>query len=63
MTEEELRNWIRLVANRYIIEDTSRQWEGHDTKDGTLTWDDYKKRTYGYIDSELVLKLFLFLLF
>lgn len=51
VSEEELRNWIRYVQNKYINDDTTRQWAEHELNDaGHLTWDIYKKRTYGYLE-------------
>lgn len=51
VTEEELRDWIKYVQNKYIMEDTQRQWKEHDVnEEGFLTWDAYNKRTYGFID-------------
>ncbi|ELU08024.1 hypothetical protein CAPTEDRAFT_149313 [Capitella teleta] len=52
VTEEELRNWIRHVQNRYIWSDTERQWNDHDPQDDKLSWQDYKKRTYGFMDEK-----------
>jgi len=53
VTEEELRNWIRHVQNRYIAEDTERQWKEHEVgSDGLLTWEAFNQRTYGFIDDE-----------
>ena len=53
VSEEELKNWIKYVQNKYIIEDTERQWKEHQLDDnGQLTWAKYKERTYGYLESK-----------
>ena len=52
VTEAELRDWIKHVQNRYIWSDTERQWLDHEVNDDTLLWEDYKKRTYGFIDGK-----------
>lgn len=48
VTEEELINWIKYVQHKYITDDTDRMWEEHDSEGDTLTWESYRKRTYGY---------------
>ncbi len=53
MTQDELKVWIKYVQNKYIIEDTTRQWKEHDLDGDALLWESYKKRTYGYLDSKL----------
>ena len=50
MTEEELQTWIQHVQNRYIVEDTERQWQDHEITDDALSWDRYKKSTYGFMN-------------
>lgn len=52
VTEEELREWIQYVQKRYITTDTDRMWKDHEVEDGTLTWESYKKRTYGFDDGK-----------
>ena len=53
VSEEELKNWIKYVQNKYIIDDTERQWKEHQLdENGQLTWAKYKERTYGYLDSK-----------
>lgn len=52
LSEEELSSWIQYVQNRYIRQDTERQWsnyQGTDTNGMTLSWDVYKDRTYGHV--------------
>ena len=51
MTERELIDWIKHVQTRYIWSDTERQWKDFESKDG-LTWETYKKRTYGFVDGK-----------
>jgi len=48
ITEEELRDWVKYVANRYISTDTERQWKEHEKllEDGKLKWESYKERQY-----------------
>ena len=52
VTEEELREWIQYVQKRYITTDTDRMWKDHTVEGDTLTWDSYKKRTYGFEDGK-----------
>lgn len=47
MTEEELKDWITHVQNRYVWSDTERQWKEHEVTDGRLNWNEYKQKTYG----------------
>ena len=51
VTEEELKKWIQYTQNRYIREDSDKQMKQNDAdKDGFVTWDEYKKATYGFLD-------------
>ena len=50
VTEDELRDWIKHVQNKYVWEDTERQWKEHESEDQGLKWESYKKRTYGFLD-------------
>jgi len=53
VTEEELKNWIKFVQNKYVAEDTERQWKEHDvTSDNKLSWEAFNKRTYGFVDGQ-----------
>ena len=52
VSEDELIDWIKTVQNKYITDDTDRQWKEFDGDDG-LKWEAYKKRTYGFEDGEL----------
>ncbi|XP_064599975.1 calumenin-like isoform X2 [Liolophura sinensis] len=53
VTEKELQDWIHYVQRRYIVTDTERMWADHETEGDKLTWDSYKKRTYGFLDEDL----------
>lgn len=48
VTEEELIHWIQHVQRKYVTDDTERMWNEHDVDGDTLTWESYRKRTYGY---------------
>jgi len=51
VTEDELKEWIKHTQNRYIMEDSEKQMKQNDMdKDGFVTWDEYKKATYGFLD-------------
>ncbi|XP_074659802.1 calumenin-B-like [Tubulanus polymorphus] len=50
VTESELQSWIQYVQNRYLLQDTNRQWSEFDTTDAKLKWDDYKEKTYGFLE-------------
>lgn len=51
VTEEELKKWIQFTQNRYIREDSDKQMKQNDeNKDGSVTWEEYKKSTYGFLD-------------
>ncbi|XP_057290382.1 calumenin-like [Hydractinia symbiolongicarpus] len=51
VTEEELKEWIQFTQNKYIWEDAEKQMKQNDLdKDGQITWDEYKKSTYGFMD-------------
>lgn len=50
--EAELKDWIKHVQNRYVWSDTERQWSEMEPKGNTLSWEEYKKRTYGALDDE-----------
>lgn len=51
ITKEELKSWIQYTQRRYLMEDVDRQWKSHN-HDGkeTITWDEYKKVVYGFMD-------------
>jgi Ca2+-binding EF-hand superfamily protein len=49
VTEEELKNWVDYTQNKYIWDDTDRQWKDHDKdEDGQMSWSEYMKTTYGF---------------
>ncbi|XP_045480425.1 calumenin [Harmonia axyridis] len=51
ITREELRDWIRFTAKRYIVEDTNNQWKKHNPDDAPkLPWNAYEKLVYGFMD-------------
>jgi len=51
VTEEELKKWIQYTQNRYIREDSEKQMKQNDQdKDGSVTWEEYKTATYGFLD-------------
>lgn len=51
VTEQELKDWIRYVQTRYIVQDTDRMWKDHQPdEDNALSWKSYQKRTFGYDD-------------
>jgi len=53
VTEEELKKWIQYTQNRYIREDSEKQMKENDQdKDGSVTWEEYKKTTYGFLDDD-----------
>ncbi|KAF7264400.1 calumenin B scf [Rhynchophorus ferrugineus] len=53
ISREELKDWIRFTQKRYISEDVNRAWKQHNPDDKpTLSWDDYKKNVYGFLDHD-----------
>lgn len=51
VTKKELEEWIQYTQKRYIMDDVNRQWNAHNPNEQeTLTWDDYKNITYGFMD-------------
>jgi calumenin len=48
---EELRSWITFTQKRYVLDDVERQWKAHNPENkDTITWEDYRKLVYGFID-------------
>ncbi|KAL5503600.1 hypothetical protein EMCRGX_G010573 [Ephydatia muelleri] len=48
VTEEELKDWIKHVSQRYIMEDVERHLSYTDQdKNQEVTWEEYKKGTFG----------------
>ncbi|XP_044749529.1 calumenin [Coccinella septempunctata] len=51
VTREELRDWIKFTQKRYISEDINKQWAMHNPENNPkLSWEDYEKLVYGFID-------------
>lgn len=51
MDKEELVDWIRHVAHRYIYDDAERQWSFHErNNDNYISWDEYADTAYGMIE-------------
>ncbi|MGH0133238.1 UNVERIFIED_CONTAM: hypothetical protein FKN15_005615, partial [Acipenser sinensis] len=54
VTTDELKSWINRVQKRYIYENVAKVWTDYDlNKDNKISWDEYKKATYGYYLDEL----------
>lgn len=56
ITEEELKNHIRFMQERYVTNDVLRTWKQYefdDLKDGKLLWTAYRERVYGPADGEV----------
>ena len=50
VTVEEMKKWIKHAQKKWIYDDVDRQWTSHDLdEDGVVSWEEYKKATYGYI--------------
>lgn len=50
VTVEEMKKWIKHAQKKWIYDDRDRQWKSHDLdEDGVVSWEEYKKATYGYI--------------
>ncbi|CAG2112217.1 unnamed protein product [Medioppia subpectinata] len=53
ITTEELKDWIHISQKKYIVDDVDRQWKtqtADDETSTTISWEDYKKRTFGFLD-------------
>jgi hypothetical protein len=53
VTAEELKDWIHISQKKYIVDDVERQWKTQTADDESVTalsLDDYKKRTFGFLD-------------
>lgn len=58
VSQEELKDWIRFTQRRYITDDVDRQWKTHNPEDKEkISWDEYKKMLYGFMDGEFLLYL------
>jgi len=51
VSEGELQEWIKMVQQREVLEDTERQWNDnkhlHPTNDSKISWPSYKMDVYG----------------
>lgn len=48
MSEEELKQWIKVVQRKHVYDSVQRQWSDFDTdNNGLISWDEYKNVTYG----------------
>jgi len=55
VSESELEDWIIFTQQRYIREDTDKQFALHDKdKNGEVTWEEYKQVTYGFLEDEQI---------
>ncbi|KAG7459877.1 hypothetical protein MATL_G00215100 [Megalops atlanticus] len=53
ISHEELHQWIKHRHRKYIKEDVDKQLKEYDlNKDGKVTWEEYKNKTYGYFLDE-----------
>ncbi|UXI19592.1 PolyA RNA polymerase [Sarcoptes scabiei] len=53
VTETELKHWIHKSQKRYIYQDLDRQWSIHTDGDQSvqkLSWNDFRNKTYGFLD-------------
>ncbi|XP_043268588.1 calumenin-B [Venturia canescens] len=52
VTQEELKNWIKLTHKRYIHDDVDRQWTSHKQEgEDKIAWSKYKSMIYGFMDT------------
>ncbi|XP_033471000.1 calumenin-A [Epinephelus lanceolatus] len=48
ISEDELKNWIKLAQKRHVLDSVEHQWKDFDMNDdGLISWDEYKNITYG----------------
>ncbi|KAJ4922744.1 hypothetical protein JOQ06_004147 [Pogonophryne albipinna] len=48
ISEEELKNWIRISQRRQIVDSVDQQWKDFDlNQDDQISWEEYKNTTYG----------------
>jgi len=53
ITEKELEDWIIKTQQRYIRDDTSKQFSIHDKdKNNEISWEEYKEVTYGFLEDD-----------
>uniref|UniRef100_A0A0L8FHN1 Reticulocalbin-3 n=1 Tax=Octopus bimaculoides TaxID=37653 RepID=A0A0L8FHN1_OCTBM len=54
VTEEELKNWIKYVQDKYIINDSNERWKEYEFQDtDKLDWETFKKKTYGFTEEDI----------
>ncbi|XP_075696347.1 reticulocalbin-3 isoform X1 [Rhinoderma darwinii] len=54
ITGGELSDWITHTQNRYVYENVNKHWADYDeNKDHKISWEEYKKTTYGYAAGEV----------
>lgn len=48
MSEQELKDWVDYLHERFIVENTDKHWNDLSMDDdGNLTWSEYLIRAYG----------------
>lgn len=48
VSEEELKQWIKVVQRKHVYDSVQRQWTDFDTdSNGLISWDEYRNVTYG----------------
>lgn len=53
VSQEELEDWVRHVARRYVYDDVDTVWDYHDkNKDGFISIEEYKDVSFGVIEGE-----------
>ncbi len=53
VTQEELEDWVRHVARRYVYDDVDNVWDYHDlNKDGYIDLAEYQNVSFGVIEGE-----------
>ena len=56
VSQEELEDWVRHVARRYVYDDVDNLWDYHDlNKDHFIDLDEYKNVTFGVIEGTALL--------
>lgn len=58
MSQEELEEWVRHVAKRYVYDDVDSVWDYHDlNKDGYIDLAEYQNVSFGVIEGEREINL------
>ena len=53
VSQEELEDWVRHVAKRYVYDDVDSVWDYHDlNSDGYIDLEEYKNVSFGVIDGK-----------